>query len=228
MGTLADIEEQVLEEFGEDPSSIVVGSTDWDEGDPGLREAIADALDEVSMISPYFQTSFIIKIKADVAFYDISIEDGYPLYVRSARIMERDTRLKSYTLGQLVKEDPQFLMSRGTPRGYASLSPDVVMITPCNSAATDVLKLSVVYAPRHYGVHNEYITVRDELEKGLIHYGKYWKLLQVKSSFRIAMQEYEEYLKTFGLLSRMKDHAQVLRRIRFGETENVKYGSSNR
>jgi NTP pyrophosphatase (non-canonical NTP hydrolase) len=223
MTTLADIEEQVLEELGEDTGSLEV----WT-GSPDLREAIADAVDEVSMTAPYFQTDFIVKLEANIAFYELSLEDGYPLYVRSARIMDRDTRLVAYTMGQLILEDRQFLLSRGTPRGYASLAPDIVMVAPCNSTTTDVLKLSLVYAPRHYGQHNEFVTIREELEKGLIHYGKYHKLLQVKGSFREAMSEYEEYLRTFGLTSQMKEHAQALRRLRFSEGGNRAYGQEVR
>jgi hypothetical protein len=212
--SLADIEEQVLEELGESTSSPEVWS-----GETDLREALGDAIDEVCMTAPFFELDFIIKLQANVAFYAISLTDGYPLYIRGARLMDRDIRLTSYTLGQLIKEDRGFLIGRGPPRGYVSLSPTVVMVTPCNSLTTDVLKLSIVYTPKHFAGANEFITIRDELEKGLIHYGKYHKLLQVKGSFRIAMEEYEEYLKTFGLLQEMKDHSQTLRRIRFGERE---------
>lgn len=216
---LSELESQILEELGEDIDDPQVWA-----GTVDLREGLADALDEMSMVMGCFKTKLVIKLEADIGFYEIALGDGYPLWVTEARLYENDNRLLARTVGQLSAEDERFLMSRGTPRAYASITPDVVLFAPCPSVDTDVVVLSVVYAPYHYGTHNEYINPRVELEKGLVHYGKYFKLLGVKGSFETAMYEYEEYLKTLNLLTEVKSHSQGLRKLRFADQENVRYG----
>ena len=216
MATLTDLESQILDELGEDSSApeVWAGTTD-------LREALADALDEFAMVGPFFTSSVMIPLQADVAVYSISLDNAYPLYVRRARILEADRRLQPYGLYELVKRDAQFLISRGSPLGYTPLGPDVILFYPCNSSSTDTVQVDVVCAYAHYGYHREFLTIREEMEKGLIHYGKYYKLIQVKGNIDDAVEEFGEYLKCLGLVEEFKHHAQAVRKVRWEHGEKA-------
>lgn len=223
MTNLSGLEQQVLEELGDDSTS-----PDIYDVDPDMREAICDAIDEACINSPFYEKEFFIKLSANVAFYSISPQWGYPLYVRSARISGSDVPLVPSTLGRLVRESPQFLIDRGTPRTFVSISPSIILFHPCNSVAEDTIRISLVYTPKPYVDGRQVLTIREEFENALIHYAKYHKLLQTKGSFDEAIFEYSEYLKTLGMMGAIKDHARQLAKVRFSQKYGRQYGEEVR
>ncbi len=224
MATLTELEQQILDELGENSSSpeVRAGSTD-------LREALADAIDEVCMTGAFFTQEVLIPLVADVAFYQVVVEGGSPLWAKKARIIVRDSRLEAESLLGIVAMDENFLISRGTPIRYCQLASDLVMFYPFGDVTGDAVLLDMVCAPTHYGQYNEYVPPRESLEQSLLHYGRYYKLIQVKGSFDDAMYEFGSYLKSIGEIGRFKEHTDALRKLRFseGNRETRSYGEKD-
>ena len=217
MATLTDLEKIILDELGEDSDSpeVWAGSTD-------LREAIADGIDELSMFEAFFVQTAMIPLVNNVAFYSVAVDAGYPLWAKRARLWNADRKLDPYSLGEIIAQDRQFLISRGTPIGYVMLSPELLLLYPCNSSTTDVVALDMVCTYSHYAIHNEYVSVRDELEQALVHYGKYHKLMQVKGTQGRALEEYQKFLELTKATIAAKEHSMLLKELRFGEQTPIR------
>lgn len=219
MSTLTDLESQILDELGEASTPEV-----WT-GETDLREALYDALDECAMIGPFFTTSIMIPLRDDRAFYAMEADGAFPLYVRRAKLWETDRRLKPISLIKLRAKDERFLLSRGSPIRYCPLASDLILFYPAPAADGDSVKVDVVCTYAHSTHHREFVTIREELEAALIHYGKYHKLFQVKGNMQDALEEYQEYLRALGMFKELKSHAHALRVVRFQHGENTRFGA---
>jgi len=208
---LTDIEEEVLRQLDEDLSD----EYNWT-GEVGLREALGDAIDELCIFGNYFEEKVMIPLKGNTNLYEISLNNAFPLYIKSAKLWETDRPLECESLIGMAQKDSQWMISRGSPFKYIPLSSDLVMFYPCNASDGDSVQLRVVCTPEHYGSDREFLTIREETEDALISYGKYYLLLREKSMIREAMKEYGEFLKLAGMTQQLKHHTQGMRSYLYG------------
>jgi len=205
-----DIETQILREVGEDLTTPFK----WD-GEGELREAIADGLDEACMVGEYFTQGLTLGMEANVAFYELSAVGFYPLYIKRAFLREQERELDSTSLVSIMTRDKQWQISRGAPREYVQLSPSLIMLYPCYSSDGGALELDVVGTQKHYDDDSEWLTLREELENALIHYGKYYLFMRSGGRVELALAEYQEYLRGVGAHQQLKHHKQALRQYRY-------------
>ncbi len=216
MTILTDIENQILMEVGED----LVTPEVWEQGGP-LQEIIADGLDEACLISAYFSEKVIVPLAANTSFYSLAITAAHPLYITRAYLREQVRELECTGLLSLAKKDARFLVSRGSPREYIPLAPRLLMIYPCYSVDGGALELDVVCCPKHSDVVPELTIMREELEEGLVHYGKYGLFMLAGGRVSEALDEYQLYLTKLGAHQQFKHHNKALRRYRYKQMGEV-------
>jgi len=213
---LTDIETEVLRQLDED----LENEYNWT-GEVGLREAIADAIDELCLFGAFFEQRVMLPLKANVGVYEISLDTAYPLYIKRAKLWETDIRLQCESLIGMSQKNPQWLISRGSPFKYIPLSNSLVMFYPFNSSDGDSVELTVVCTPKHYESDRLFLTIREEMEDALICYGKYFLLLREKGMLREALNEYKSFLSLAGMTQELKHHSQGVRRFLYGSQKNT-------
>lgn len=210
MATLTDIETEVLYEVVENFTT----PENWS-GDSELREALCDAIDEIAMVKDFFVVDHYISLKADTAFYSLSLNDYNPLFVRRATLVEQDRRLEPETIMSLFHMSPSWTINRGSPQIYCCPSSDIIVFWPCYATDGGIVKLDVVCTPDHYTAADGFLTIREELEDALIHYGKYHLLLRSGRKMWKALREYKKYLDYFAPVKAVEEHAKAMRKFRF-------------
>ena len=96
-------------------------------------------------------------------------------------------------------------------------APNILIVLPCYAHDGGVIEVECVGTPAHYDNDSGYITLREELEEALIHYGKYHLLSRSAQSERMALMEYQKYLKSIGAHLNFKHHNKALARYIYSE-----------
>lgn len=190
MTILNAIETDILRGMDEDLTDAEVWS-----GDEDLREALGDALDELSIVGEYYDRTHAIPLRADVGIYYINVPNATPLIVKRATLLGNDRRLEADTLmGMKEKRGANWMLSRGSPWIYTILGIDILVLFPAPSGDGGIVELDVICAPDHYAYSDGYLSIRGELEQALIHYGKYHLLMRSGGSESKAMKEFDAYI----------------------------------
>ena len=212
MASLTDLELQILNEVSENLTT----AENWS-GDDELREAIGDAIDEAAMVGEYYTQKMLIPLKANVMFYSLGAQNFYPLWIKSVRLVEENRFLDTESLLLFGDRAKSWMISRGSPQSYVPYSPKIIILFPCYASDGGVVEVEVVGTPAHYDNDSGYITLREELEEALIHYGKYHLLSRSAQGERMALMEYQKYLKSIGAHLNFKHHNKALARYIYSE-----------
>ena len=212
MASLTDLELQILNEVSENLTT----ADNWS-GDDELREAIGDAIDEAAMVGEYYTQKILIPLKADVMFYSLTAQNFYPLWVKSVRLIEENRFLDTESLLLFGDNAKSWMISRGSPQSYVPYAPNILIVFPCYASDGGVIEVECVGTPAHYDNEAGYVTLREELEEALIHYGKYHLLSRSAQSERMALMEYQKYLKSIGAHLNFKHHNKALARYIYSE-----------
>lgn len=210
MATLTALEEIILEEIDENLTTAEV----WD-GTGELREALSDAIDECCFFADLFEDRITVALKADTMFYSLASANSYPLFIRRGYLREQVREIDCSSLESIRLRDPNFMLPRTAPREYVPLSPSLIMVYPCYSSDGGALELDVIACPQHYSEAANFLSIREELEQALVHYGKYYLMLRAGGMDKMALSEYEEYLKAIGALQEFKHHQRAMARFRY-------------
>lgn len=210
MTTLTDIETAVLYEVEENLTS----SYNWD-GDDELREAIADAIDEICFIQELHVEKVSVPLLEDTPFYTISIDGFTPLFIKSAYLPEQDRRLDCESLSSLGRQDQRFILESGSPRYYVPITNDLVGFFPYKAADGGIVRLTIVCVPDHYSYADGYVSIREEFEEALIRYGKYYLMMRSGRHFDRAIEEFTAYLEMASPISLLKHHKRAVQKHRY-------------
>lgn len=210
VATLTALEQVILEEIDEDLTTAEV----WD-GTGELREALSDAIDEACFFADLFEDRISIGLKADTMFYSLASVSSYPLFAKRAYLREQEREIDCSSLVSISKRDPYFMLARSAPREYVPLSPALIMVYPCYSSDGGVVELDVIACPKHYSEAANFLTLREELEQALVCYGKYYLMMRAGGMDKMALGEYEEYLKAIGALQEFKHHHRAMAQFRY-------------
>lgn len=210
MATLTDIESEILRQ---------VSDTDEDnwEGDSELREALADALDEIAISREFFVEELFIALVDDVMFYEIGLEDAWPLWVKNVWYMDTNRKLDPETLRGLGEMYPSWMISRGSPRIYVPYSPESIIVWPCKSEDGGTIRLEVICTPKHYASSTEFLTIREEFENALIAYGRYHLLSRSGAPLGMWNEAFQEYLQGGMGLGAFDYHRKAMRKYMLKE-----------
>jgi len=209
VATLTALEQLILEEIDENLTTAEV----WD-GTSELREALSDAIDECCFFTDLFEDRLSIPLQADMMFYSLACANSYPLFIKRVYLREQEREIDCSSLISIAKRDSQFMLPRSSPREYVPLSPTLIMIYPCYDTDGGVVELDLIATPKHYSTAANFITIRQELEEALVHYGKYYLLLRAGGMDKMALYEYGEYLKGIGTMQEFEHHKRATHEYR--------------
>lgn len=210
MTTLTSIESEVLREVSD------TNEDNWT-GDSELREALADALDEICMVSDFFIEELLIPLEDDVMFYPLALARAWPLWIKNAWYLPTDRKLDVESLNSLAKINPSWLLSRGSPRVYIPYSSETIIVWPCSSSDGGVVRVEVVCTPKHYDHDEEFLSIREEFEQTLIAYGKYHLLLRSGGPSELWVGTFQDYIEGGVGTMALAHHKQAMRKYMFKE-----------
>jgi len=151
------------------------------------------------MVGEYYTQKILIPLKANVMFYSISAQNFYPLWVRSVRLVETNRFLDTESLLLFADRAKSWMISRGSPQSYVPYAPNVLIVYPCYAIDGGAIEVECVGTP------------------ALIHYGKYHLLSRSAQNEKMALLEYQKYLKSIGAHLNFKHHNKALARYIYNE-----------
>lgn len=192
-----DIERRVLELIGENPDAPDV-FTEADGGITPVREAVADAVAEIVMLTGSFKRQYYIPLRADQQLYRLVLSGGSMGWITDAWTVTQQRRLEQTDLIRVSAHDPRWMISAGTPDCYFPIGSDVVGFYPKPSATADVIELTVVEIPSEYASGDDRVKLREAFKYAAVHFAvsQYWA---TRGDAPEAQAHFLKYMQCLGL-----------------------------
>lgn len=194
------LETRVLEYIGEDTDSPDV-FTDDTTGMAQIRDSLNDAIEEISLLTGSYRTTYAMAMREDRTFYRFRFSRGYLAWITNVWLVTQKRRLEQTSLLKLKNHNPRWLYNTGSPRAYFPIGFNYLGIWPKPGSDTDLLEIEMVLIPRRYETDTEEIKLRNNFERAAIHYavGEYFAS---RGDAQTAVYHHQKYLDRVGLSAR--------------------------
>lgn len=191
------LEEKVLELIGEDPSAPDV-FTDDDVGIAQIRESIADAIQEIVMLTGGNKRQYFLPLREGQAFYRLMLPRGDIGWITDAWAVIRQQRLEQTDLTRVSSYDPRWIITSGTPEAYMPIGQDVVGFFPKPSGSSDVIEITLVEIPHTYESDRDRIKLREAFKFATVNYAvaDFWAS---RGDAQEAQKHFQMYMDALGL-----------------------------
>lgn len=197
MASINTIEQVILEMIQEDLAT----ADNWD-GTDEVRDWIADGIDELCSLGRFYRRRLYVPLRADASVYQFSPTRDVVIQVKGMWLQNQDRRLDQTDFVKLTREDPRWLLTRGSPWQYIILDFTKFLVYPCYSSAQDVVEVDAVLLPEPYTTARDLIEVHDGYEDGLVHYCRSMLYLRIPGRLQDAVGEYQRFLEYAGASKR--------------------------
>ena len=160
-----NLEKQVLRLIGESVTSPDV----FTDIQP-IRDSIADAIQEIVMLTGGYHDRFSIPLVANKTFYRLTLVNGDVGWIDSAWLSNIKVPLVQTDLVMLNQADPRWMTRASRPEDYFLVGTNVVGVTPKPASSSDVVELDAVVIPAPYTRDNDPAKVRDAYRYAPVHY----------------------------------------------------------
>lgn len=191
------LEQRVLELIGEDVDSPDV-FTDNDEGIAQIRESIADAIQEILMLTGGNKRQYFLPLREDTAFYRLRLQNGDIGWITDVWSINQKQRLEQTDLTRVSSYDPRWMITNATPEAYMPIGQDVIGFYPKPSASADVMEITLVEIPHVYQSDRDRIKLRESFQYATVNYAvaDFWAS---RGDAMEAQKHYQMYMDTLGL-----------------------------
>jgi len=207
-----NLEKHVLEMIGENTTSPDV-FIDTDDGLESIRDSINDGIQELSIMTGAYKSKYIIPLRKDQSFYRIKFTKDQFGWITDCWNVSTKWRLKQSDLLKESREDPRWMVHKGTPERYLQVGLDILGISPRPSGNDDILSLTCVTIPSPYSTSTDRIKLRDSFHWAVVHYavGEYYA---GRGDKREAMNHHSQFLDKLGLQEYYPESAEHQYRAR--------------
>ena len=194
-----NIETHVLEMIGENTSSPDV-FTDTDEGIEQIRDSIADAIEEITMLTGSYKVVYRMPLIENESFYRLRLTNGSIGWITDAWLVNEKYRLTQTDETKLSNQNPRWMVNTGSPREYFQIGKDVVGVYPRSTSTSNILELTMVVIPARYSSGNDRLFLRDAFKWGTVHYAvsEYYAS---RGDVPSAMDHFKSYMTHVGIQS---------------------------
>ena len=206
MASINLTEQIVLEMIDED----LVTADNWD-GTDEVRSWVADGIDELCAFGKFHRRLLHIPLRGGAPIYLFSPTKDVVISVRSMWLKSQDRMLNCIDFGKIIRTDPRWLRTRGSPYEYFILDFTKFGVYPCYSTDQDIVEADVIMFPEPYIGDEGPIEVRSEYMGALTSYCRSMLYLRLPGRNDDAMKMYREFL---GLAGAAKVFLQDLDNVR--------------
>jgi hypothetical protein len=191
------LEQRVLELIGEDVDSPDV-FTDDSEGMAQIRESIADAIQEILMITGGNKRQYFLPLREGQAFYRLRLENGDIGWVTDVWSVVRQTRLEQTDLTRVSSYDPRWMITSAPPEAYLPIGQDIIGFYPKPSGSSDVMEITLVEIPHVYETDRDRLKLREAFKYATVNYAvaDFWAS---RGDAAEAQKHLQMYMDTLGL-----------------------------
>jgi hypothetical protein len=164
-----DLEKMVLEMIGENTDTPDVFA-DTVEGMALIRGSLSDAVEEISMVTGCNVRTYYVTLRKDRAFYRLPMKWESMAWFQEVWIVGQRRKVTQKDFGWLVRENPGWLKSSGSPCHYCPVGSSVMAVYPVPAAAGDVLEVRMAVIPTPYTIGEDRIKLRDDYQLAAAHF----------------------------------------------------------
>jgi len=215
MASINLTEQIILEMIDED----LVTPDNWD-GTDEVRSWVADGIDELCAFGKFYRRLLNIPLRGGAPIYRFSPTEDVVISVRSVWLRGQGRMLECIDFGKLIRRDPRWLRTRGSPWEYFVLDFTKFGVYPCYSDDEDIVEVDAVMFPDPYIGDEGPIEVRSDYMGALTSYCRSMLYIRLPGRVDDAMVQYREFLQLAGAAKRfMQDIDKVRIKRKLGIEE---------
>jgi hypothetical protein len=193
------LESHTLRLIGENLGSPDV-FPDTDTGLTQIRDSLNDAIEELNMATGAYSRRFRLATSEEQPFYRLSPKEDSILYIKLAWDNESKTPIVQTDFGALVKYDPFWLQSLGSPRAYCFVGYKYFLLYPAPTNKGRIIDLECACIPRRYTYDLNLVKLREQYHRAAVYYGVSEYFASRGDAAR-ATENFTKYLETAKLMS---------------------------
>jgi hypothetical protein len=195
MVTLEEIKDLALYVIGEYVASPDLWTSTSQEE---LNDCVNDAIEELSIVINHYKINYSIPLFGNRRIYPVAFVQGEFLFFTEVRLASLNRRLEQVGFKSLMRDDPYFMQTTGTPWAYYPVSHDMIGVYPYPSAGGDLLECYAVAIPDDYSLNNQKIDIKKGYEEACAYFTAYLICLRLGLT-DVALRMYGEYLSKMNM-----------------------------
>lgn len=206
MASINLTEQIILEMIDED----LVTADNWD-GTDEVRSWVADGIDELCAFGKFYRRLITVPLRGGAPIYQFSPTRDVVISVRTMWLRNQGRMLECIDFSKLIRRDPRWLRTRGSPWEYFVLDFTKFGVYPCYADDQDIVEVDAIMFPEPYVGDEGPVEVRSDYMDALTSYCKSMLYMRLPGRVDDAMKQYKEFL---GLSSGSRKFMQDIDKVR--------------